>query len=135
MGFRHKSGCAMNGIDLQAVCDTNIGIYLLSGDKELAELLDGLDAKLSFITELELLSKPNMTPAEATKTKAFINQCTVIEMSPAIKKKTIEIRQKSRMKLPDAIVAATAISLNLPLITADQQFEKVLGLTVVIINR
>jgi len=39
------------------------------------------------------------------------------------------------MNLPDAIVAATAISLNLPLITADRQFEKVSGLTVVIINR
>lgn len=125
----------MNGIDLQAVCDTNIAIYLLSGDKELADLLHGLDAKLSFISELELLSKPDMTQPEATKTKAFINSCTVIEMSPAIKKKTIEIRQRSRIKLPDAIVAATAISLNLPLITADQQFEKILGLTVVIIKR
>lgn len=135
MGFRPKSGCVMNGIDLQAVCDTNIAIYLLSGDKELADLLHGLDAKLSFISELELLSKPDMTQPEATKTKAFINSCTVIEMSPAIKKKTIEIRQRSRIKLPDAIVAATAISLNLPLITADQQFEKILGLTVVIIKR
>ena len=125
----------MNGIDLQAVCDTNIAIYLLSGDKELAELLDGLDTKLSFISELELLSKPNMTLAEANNTKAFINQCTVVEMSPVIKMKTIEIRQKGKVKLPDAIVAATAISLNLPLITADRQFEKVSGLDVVIINR
>jgi predicted nucleic acid-binding protein len=81
------------------------------------------------------LSKPSITATEATRTKAFINQCTVVEMSPVIKKKTIDIRQKSRMNLPDAIVAATAISLNLPLITADRQFEKVSGLTVVIINR
>jgi hypothetical protein len=125
----------MNGIDLQAVCDTNIAIYLLSGDKELADLLHGLDAKLSFISELELLSKPDMTLPEATKTKAFINSCTVIEMSPAIKKKTIEIRHRSRIKLPDSIVAATAISLNLPLITADRQFERISGLTVVIIKR
>lgn len=62
----------MNGIDLQAFCDTNIAIYLLSGDEHLAELLQGMDTKLSFITELELLSKPNITSEETTHTKAFI---------------------------------------------------------------
>ncbi|HRJ31034.1 MAG TPA: type II toxin-antitoxin system VapC family toxin [Cyclobacteriaceae bacterium] len=125
----------MNGIDLQAFCDTNIAIYLLSGDEHLAELLQGMDTKLSFITELELLSKPNITPGEAAKTKAFINQCTVVDLSPAIKKKVIEIRLKMKIKLPDAIIAASAITLGLPIITADKQFEKIPGLSAIIVNR
>ncbi|MBX2946318.1 MAG: type II toxin-antitoxin system VapC family toxin [Cyclobacteriaceae bacterium] len=125
----------MNGIDLQAFCDTNIAIYLLSGDEHLAELLQGMDTKLSFITELELLSKPNITPGETVKTKAFINQCTVVDISPAIKKKVIEIRLKMKIKLPDAIIAASAITLGLPIITADKQFEKIPGLSAIIVNR
>lgn len=125
----------MNGIDLQAFCDTNVAIYLLSGDEHLAELLQGMDTKLSFITELELLSKPNNTPEETSKTKSFINQCTVVDISPAIKKKVIEIRLKMKIKLPDAIIAASAITLDLPIITADKQFEKIAGLSSIIVNR
>jgi predicted nucleic acid-binding protein len=125
----------MNGIEIHAFCDTNIAMYLLSGDEKLAELLQGMDAKLSVISELELLSKPYITPAEKTKTKAFISQCTVIELSPTIKEAVIELRQKIKIKHPDAIIAASAITMGLPLITADKQFEKVSGLDVIIIKR
>ena len=125
----------MNGIDVHAFCDTNIVIYLLSGDKHLAELLQGMDARLSFISELELLSKPNMTPAEVDKTNAFINQCTVVDISPAIKRKVVEIRQQAKIRLADAIIAASAITMGLPLITADKQFEKIPDLDVIFIKR
>jgi predicted nucleic acid-binding protein len=125
----------MNGIDLQAFCDTNIAIYLLNGDRHLAELLHGMDTKVSFITELELLSKPGITPEEVIKTKAFIGQCTVVDISPAIKRKVIDIRQKVKLKLPDAIIAASAIVLGLPVVTADKQFEKIPGLSAIIVVR
>jgi len=125
----------MNGVDLQAFCDTNIAIYLLSGDEHLAELLQGMDTKLSFITELELLSKPGITKTEMIRTKAFINQCTVVDISPLIKSKVIEIRQTMKIKLPDAIIAASAITLSLPIITADKQFDKIPGLSVIMVGR
>lgn len=35
--------------------DTNIALYLLSGNKTIANILDGADLYLSFISELELL--------------------------------------------------------------------------------
>lgn len=38
-------------------------------------------------------------------------------------------------KLPDAIIAASAITLGLPIITADKQFEKIPGLSAIIVNR
>jgi predicted nucleic acid-binding protein len=135
MASMRKSGCVMSGIDLQAFCDTNIAIYLLSGDENLANLLQGMDAKISFITELELLSKPNMTAKELVSTQNFINQCTVVDISPVIKNKVVEIRQKMKIKLPDAIIAASAICMNLPVITADKQFEKIPELNVIMVNR
>ena len=38
---------------------------------------------------------------------------------------SIELRIKYNLKLPDAIIAATASYLNLPLISADRAFGKI----------
>ena len=47
------------------------------------------------------------------------------KMDAQIKQYAINIKQQIKMKLPDAIVAATAIKNNLPLISADKDFKKV----------
>ncbi|MBO5690919.1 MAG: PIN domain-containing protein, partial [Spirochaetaceae bacterium] len=39
-----------------------------------------------------------------------------------------------KIKLPDAIVAATAISYNVPLLTADKEFNKIKGLNLCLLN-
>jgi hypothetical protein len=59
----------------------------------------------------------------------------VVDISPAIKRKVIDIRQKVKLKLPDAIIAASAIVLGLPVVTADKQFEKIPGLSAIIVVR
>ena len=41
--------------------DTNILIYLLNGDLDIAKILDGKDIVISVITELELKSFPKIT--------------------------------------------------------------------------
>src|SRR5690606_22997333 len=125
----------MNGLDLAVFCDTNIAIYLLSGDSELAEMLQGMEVHISDITKLELLSKPNITTDETAATKAFINQCFVVNISEGVKKRTIEIRKRSKIKLPDAIIAASASVCGLPLLTADKQFEKISELNTLLLKR
>ena len=44
--------------------DTNILIYLLQGDPEISQILDGRQLSISFITELELLSYPDLSKEE-----------------------------------------------------------------------
>lgn len=78
---------------------------------------------LSIISAMELLS--GMTETESQSTRAFINDCTEITLSNDIKGKTIEIRKKYRTKLPDAIIAASAIVNGSPLITADKGFKQI----------
>lgn len=51
--------------------------------------------------------------------------CNEISLTDEIKENTIEIRKKYKIKLPDAIVAASAIVNNLPLITADKGFNQI----------
>jgi predicted nucleic acid-binding protein len=49
--------------------------------------------------------------------KKFIDEATIIELESAIKTKTADIRKAHKIKLPDAIIAATAIVFDLTLLT------------------
>jgi hypothetical protein len=47
-----------------------------------------------------------------------------MDLERGIKNLTIEIKIKYKLKIPDAIIAASAQYYNLPLITADKAFRK-----------
>lgn len=105
--------------------DTNIVLYLLNGEETLIPLLEEKNLYLSFITQLELLGSRNLNPNDNLKIKQFISECTVIDITLEIKDFAIHIRQKYTIKLPDCIIMATSLWLNMPLITADQDFKKI----------
>ena len=113
----------MNGSSL--IIDTNIALYLLGGDRTLSVVLDGETIYFSFISELELLSYQGLTEAERKVVNQFISDCIVIDINREIKDKTIVLRQTYRLKLPDAIIAATADYLKQPLMTADRDFKNI----------
>ncbi len=77
------------------------------------------------ISELELLSFHGITSEEENNIRLFLLNCKEIPLADEIKEKTIEIRKKYKTKLTDAIVAASAIVNNLPLITADKGFNQI----------
>ena len=112
----------MNGIDF--VADTNALIYLLNGN---SCMLPFLNKSLAFsvISEMELLSFSGITEEEENNIKALLNDCEEISLLKDVKDKAIELRKKYKTKLPDAIVAASAIVNNLPLITADKGFNQI----------
>jgi hypothetical protein len=113
----------MNGNNI--LLDTNIVLYLLNGEDTLIPLLEEKNLFLSFITQLELLGNRNLNSDDILKIKQFIAECTVIDITPGIKEYTISIRQKYSIKLPDCIIMATSLWLNMPLITADHDFKKI----------
>lgn len=55
----------------------------------------------------------------------ILSSCSVIDINADIKSFTITIRQRLGIKLPDCIIAATAMYLGLPLLTADKIFKKI----------
>ena len=59
------------------------------------------------------------------KIKQFIAECTVIDITTGIKEIVITLRQNYNIKLSDCIIMATSLWLNMPLITADQDFKKI----------
>jgi hypothetical protein len=113
----------MNGTD---VCiDTNICIYLLNGDAVLAELLQDQHIYLSIITEMELYAYHGDNSSALRILNNFLQSVSVINIDEKVKLSTIEIRKKTKLKLPDSIIAASALTYNLPLITADKAFKRV----------
>jgi predicted nucleic acid-binding protein len=113
----------MNGNSI--LLDTNIVLYLLNGEETLIPLLEEKNLFLSFITQLELLGGKYLNADDILKIKQFIGECTVIDITPGIKDYTISLRQNYNIKLPDCIILATSLWLNMPFITADHDFTKI----------
>jgi predicted nucleic acid-binding protein len=109
----------------EILVDTNIILYLLDGSDTLVKILQGKDIYLSFITELELIGYKENTPKRDQQIAELLNDCSIISMNNLIKEKYTEIRKNHHLKLADAIIAATAIAFNMPIITADKQFKTV----------
>lgn len=112
----------MSGTNILA--DTNAIIYFVNGNECMKPYQDDI-FNVSIISEMELLSFPAITEGETNRIKAVINNCFEINIDTAIKEKTIELRKKYSIKLPDSIIAATAICRDLQLVTADKGFSKI----------
>lgn len=74
---------------------------------------------------MELLSFSGITETEELGIKNLLSYCSKVTVSEDIKDTAISIRRKYRIKLPDAIVAASAIMNDIPLLTADKDFNKI----------
>lgn len=112
----------MNGTDF--VVDTNAIIYMFSGKSFVTQYVK-CNLIASVITEMELLSFPHITSEEIASLKSFLSECIIVPLDSRIKERAISIRRKYGTKLPDAIVAATALEYGLPLVTADKGFKKI----------
>jgi predicted nucleic acid-binding protein len=85
---------------------------------------------ISVMTKIEVLGFKNGIDAE-TLLNSFIDDCVVIPLSEETIDKTIEIRKQHKIKTPDAIIAASAMVLNLALISRNiNDFKKIKGLKV-----
>lgn len=117
--------------------DTNVVIDLIggklpeSGGKWLDNLFVTHECYLSIINKIELLGFSGPS-SELDTLRAFVNDITVLPMTDTVADKAIEIRSKKKMKLPDAIVAATAVVHNLAVISRNtKDFTSIEGLEVV----
>lgn len=115
----------------EILVDTNIILYLLKGNDTLQDLLQGKTIYLSFITELELIGFKQLTAEEVNQIQALLDECVLIPLNNDIKRRYVDIRRSYSLKLADALIAATALSANIPLITSDKQFRTVSELNLI----
>lgn len=113
--------------------DTNFLIYVLEGKEGVLPFLD-FNFGISFISEVELLGYRGITKKEEDNIRTLIDDCFVLEWNSKIKNKTIDLRRIYKIKLPDAIIAATSIVYNFPLVTADEGYSKIIELDLIMLN-
>ena len=119
------------GIDF--LVDTNVLIYAMEGHPTIASILR-CSPGISVISEIELLGKKGITQHEANDIRVLLNGFEIIDFNDVIKNMTISLKQKYSVKTPDAIIAATAKAFNLPLVTADKDFNKIKDIEVVLLD-
>ncbi|MCK5524079.1 MAG: type II toxin-antitoxin system VapC family toxin [Thiomargarita sp.] len=116
------------------VFDTNILIYHLNDDlgddaEQLLEKALESASYISIITRIELLGWTKHSEESLSSAENLLSTFYEQPLSEEIVKLCIQLRQTTSLKLPDAIIAATAKHLELPLITRNiKDFQKVPGL-------
>ena len=101
---------------MKAVFDTNILIdYLLGNSLANKEIVQYKNPQISIITKMEILVGTTEETEEVIK--EFLGNFTVINLNEEIAEIAIMIRKDNKIKLPDAIIWATAKYTNSLLIT------------------
>lgn len=108
--------------------DTNAIIYLIGG--RLAAPLPAGHYSFSVISEIELLSFSGLSADDEQKISELLALLDRVELNQAVRLEAIKLRKQKRLKLPDAIIAASAIIRNATLFTNDQAFHVTSNLTV-----
>jgi predicted nucleic acid-binding protein len=120
----------MSGFDF--VADTNFLIDVHEGKDKVLPFLDGT-VIISVISEIELLGWYNLSKEEQQKLRALLDDCIIFELTAEIRKLAIEIRQQKRIKTPDAIIAATARYLQIPIVSSDKGLKGIAGIELILL--
>ena len=114
-------------IDTNVVIDFSQGIFSEKSKNFVANILNK-EPIISAITQIELLGFSVVSP----QIESFVRYTSIIGINESVIEKTIEIRKHYRIKLPDAIIAATALTNNLTLLTRNiADFKNIENLNVI----
>ena len=111
-------------IDSNIVIDFSANVIPKKGSALLSKCLDE-DPIISIITKIELLGYKSITQ----EVQDLVGVSLTIGLTDEIVNQTIQIRKQYKIKLPDAIIAATAMILDLILLSRNtSNFGKIKGL-------
>jgi predicted nucleic acid-binding protein len=117
--------------------DTNAIIYYVNDDPQAAPILQAIfdDQRIpiyaSVLTEVELFSAPQMSTEEVARIESVLTTISRITLTTQIARVAGRIRSTYRLKLPDSVIAATAIFTGSTLLTRNvRDFKRVPNLIV-----
>jgi len=107
---------------MKYLIDTNILIYYFNGSlsvpaKERITAMLSDDFNISVISKMEFLGFSGFDFREKQEAARFISFANVLPVGEAVVERTIQLKQTVKIKLPDAIIGATALTHNLNLVT------------------
>ncbi len=109
--------------------DTNAIVALLGGNQQVVQLTRNAQwIGISIISEIEFLCFGGLTQADCDLFGQFREKVDVVGLSrgeAGLIDRVIDIRRRFGVKLPDAIIAATALVRSARLVTADRQLANI----------
>ncbi|MDB9541388.1 type II toxin-antitoxin system VapC family toxin [Anabaenopsis arnoldii] len=108
---------------LDYLIDTNIFISLFN--QELTQPVPNGNIGYSVITSIEILSFKGLSLEEENLIRSTLKTLIEVSLDAAIAEKTIQLRRKYSLKIPDAVILASAWECAAVLITNDQQLFKI----------
>ena len=121
---------------MKYLIDTNILIDHLRGDPAANQLLRDVEsgrvrATLSVITECELLAASALTPRDERQIRELLDLLPRVAVTSRIARHAAQLRRRSSITVPDALIAATALLSNATLLTRNiKDFRSVRGLKI-----
>lgn len=116
---------------MDCLCDGNVIIDHLNGAHEATAFIlnNSQSLGISAVTRIEVLGFAFPTPKAESAAEELINSMVNIGISEKIIACTITLRKKVRIKIPDAIIASTALCHQCLLVTRNtDDFKDVEGL-------
>lgn len=114
--------------------DTNAIIYYLKGDKNAVKTFRDIFSRavpiyISAVTELELFSFQSLSSQELENIENILKTVVTISLDSRIARIGGSLRRQHRLKVPDSIIAATAMLTGTILITRNiKDFRKISAL-------
>jgi predicted nucleic acid-binding protein len=126
----------MGSPDIRHLIDTNVWIDALTGRLSRAVFiklsLETAWTGFSAITRLELFGFPGLTDEQEQKLLKLLEPFEEVAVDSGIIDRAISIRKTSRIKVPDAIIASTALEKNRFLVTHNwADFKDIAGLKII----
>lgn len=116
-------------IDNNVISNFMLGAFNSIASDFITTLLDNTPC-ISIITEIEALSWVSKDASKESLIIEFIKFAQVVNLDSKIVAECVQLRRAKKIKLPDAIIAATAITQNLTLLTSDTDFKNIPNLKV-----
>ena len=116
--------------------DTNAILYYLNDDTDAVTVLRGVFAQnaplyVSAVTELELFAFANLSRNEESLIEDLLATISIIPLDSRIARLAALVRRHYRVKVPDSIIAATAMFTGSTLLTRNtRDFRKISNLTI-----
>jgi predicted nucleic acid-binding protein len=110
-------------VSMRWLLDTNAIINIQKGI--VVEPIPDIETMLSVISRIELLSFSGLTESQKKMLSKFLDTFEVLPLNQEVEIKTIELRAKYNLKIPDAIIAATSIVSDAVLISNDKKLKAI----------
>jgi hypothetical protein len=112
------------------ILDTNIVIHACQpGGEWLAPWTTHPESAIASVTQIEALGYTGISSVEESAILDFIRSSPIYALDDEVIGQAIHLRQQKKMKLGDAIIAATALAYGMPLVTRNEDdFKHITGL-------